>query len=57
MKQYLPINLDHPNQAKRESWVSRRDSKRDSCRNNANSFQVTVGLQQWLWQMSTVNLV
>ena len=48
MKQYLPISLDHPNQAKRESWVSRRDSKRDSCRNNANSFQVTAGLQQWL---------
>ena len=48
MKQYLPINLDHPNQAKKESWVSRRDSKRDSCRNNANSFQVTAGLQQWL---------
>ena len=57
MKQYLPISLDHPNQAKRESWVSRRDSKRDSCRNNANSFQVTAGLQQWLKRMSKVILV
>ena len=57
MKQYLPINLDHPNQAKKESWVSRRDSMWDSYGNTEDSCQVTASFLRWPLQMSRVNLV